>query len=202
MLSIQEQVLTTFENLKVMLRERGLDIAALDAMGPKELDALSTTQNIFTLEVNPSLSVVFYLTKMKISEFKSAMFGKSKDIEDEDIAKNDDKLVIFIFKEDVSAQNRKSINTFFKSHQVFQISELMFNVSRHSLVPKHEVMRDEAEIKDMFTRYHVKGKSQLPAIHQSDPMAKYLGLVPGDIVRITRPSPTCGSYEYFRVCVP
>lgn len=201
MLSIQEQVLMTFETLKDMLHERGVDTKTLDALGPKELDSLSTTQNIFTLVANPTINIVFYLTKMKISEFKSSMFGKSKDIEEEDIAKNNDKLVIFIFKEDVSAQNKRSINEFFKNNQVFQMSELMFNVSKHSLVPKHEVMRDQDEIKDMFARYNIKGKSQLPIIYQADPMAKYLGLVPGDIVKITRPSPTCGSYLYYRVCV-
>lgn len=201
MLSIQEQVLASFGTLQEMLRDRGVDTGALDALGPHELEGLSTSLNIFTVQVNDNLNVVYYLTKMKISEFKTAMFGKSKDIDEEDLEKYDGKTFIFIFKEDVSAQNRRSISEFFKSHQVFQISELMFNVSRHALVPAHEVMRDEEEIKQMFTKYNIKSRAQLPAIHQSDPMAKYMGMVPGDVVRITRPSPTCGSYMYYRVCV-
>ena len=201
MLSIQEQVLASFETLKDMLTDRGVSIDGLTHIGPVELEELCTTQSIFTIEVNPSLNVVYYLTKMKIAEFKSALFGKSKDVDNADIMKNDAKSFIFIFKDDISSQNRKAITEFFKKHQVFQIRRLLFNVSRHSLVPKHEVVRDDNDIKDLFERFNVKNKASLPVIHQGDQMAMYLGLVPGDIVKITRPSPTAGYYAYYRVCV-
>ena len=201
MLSTQEQVLASFVTLKQMLADRGSAAESLAALGDKELLELCSTQSIFTLEVNDTLNVVYYLTKMKIAEFKSAMFVRAKDIDEADIRKNDDKTFLFIFKEDISAQNRKSITEFFKRHQVFQITHLLFNVSQHSLVPKHVVMRDEAELQDLFARFHIKSKALLPSIQQADPMAKYLGLVPGDIVKILRPSPTAGNYNYYRVCV-
>ena len=201
MLSIQEQVLASFETLKDMLRDRNVPIDGLTHIGPTELEELCTTKSIFTIEVNPSITVVYYLTKMKIAEFKSALFGKSKDVDGADITKNDATSFIFIFKDDISSQNREAINEFFKKHQVFQIRRLLFNVSHHSLVPKHEVVRDETEIRNVFERFNIKNKASLPVIHQGDPMAMYQGLVPGDIVKITRPSPTAGYYAFYRVCM-
>ena len=42
----------------------------------------------------------------------------------------------------------------------------------------------------------------LPMIRfHEDIIARILGLVPGDIVKITRPSPQSGEYESYRVCV-
>ena len=201
MLSIQEQVVASFETVKQMLTDRGISIANIEAIGPKELCDLCTTQSIFTLEVNECLCVVYYLTKMKIAEFKSAMFGKSKDIEEDDVRKNDDKTHIFVFKDEISAQNKKSVGEFFRSHQVFQITRLLYNVSHHSLVPQHSLLKDERELQELFARMNIKSKALLPTIHQGDPMAKYMGLVPGDVIKIVRSSPTAGVYNYYRVCV-
>jgi DNA-directed RNA polymerase subunit H (RpoH/RPB5) len=202
MLAIPEQVLAAFSTLKDMLRDRGVAIDALDAIGPKDLEDLCTSQSIFTVEVNEKLRVVFFLTRMKVHDLKSSMFGKVKDIDEADIRKNDDVLHIFISKDELTALNKKSIAEYFKRHQTFTLTNLMYNVSKHSLVPKHSVVRSEEEIADITKRYNIKSKAMLPAIHQSDAMAKYLGLVPGDIVCIERPSPTTAFYKYYRICVP
>ena len=46
----------------------------------------------------------------------------------------------------------------------------------------------------------LRERSQLPFIKHSDFQAKLLGLVPGDIVLILRPSPTAGVAPYWRMC--
>jgi DNA-directed RNA polymerase subunit H (RpoH/RPB5) len=33
-------------------------------------------------------------------------------------------------------------------------------------------------------------------------IARVMGLAPGDIVKITRPSPSAGEYVSYRICVP
>ena len=48
--------------------------------------------------------------------------------------------------------------------------------------------------------YYIK-EENLPVILRDDAMARYLGLRPGEVVRILRPSPTSGTYVSYRICV-
>lgn len=84
--------------------------------------------------------------------------------------------------------------------QLFPIKELLYNVSKHEMVPKHEPIRDEKTIQEILKRYRLKSKFQLPLILSSDPMARYLALKPGQLVRIVRPSPSAGTYTLYRCC--
>lgn len=84
--------------------------------------------------------------------------------------------------------------------QMFDLRSLQFNVSRHDFVPPHEPIRDEAEIEAVLRRYRLKSRIQLPLIFSSDPMARYLGLRPGQLVRITRRSPSAGIHVLYRCC--
>lgn len=81
--------------------------------------------------------------------------------------------------------------------QVFMLKELMYNPSKHVLVPKHEKLTED-EAKAVLEKYMIKSKAQLPQIHKTDIMARWLGLRHGDVVRITRHNPTSGEYYYYR----
>ena len=84
----------------------------------------------------------------------------------------------------------------------FLIDNLVNNPAEHVLVPKHErvAVKDHEQIlKDLYAQK----KQQLPFIvFHVDMQARILGLVPGDIVKITRPSPSAGYYTEYRVCAP
>jgi len=75
-----------------------------------------------------------------------------------------------------------------------------FDIFAHELVPKHEVLSKE-DAEEVLKRYHVK-PYRLPHIKTSDPAVKAIGGKPGDIIRITRKSPTAGSSFYYRYVVP
>jgi DNA-directed RNA polymerase subunit H (RpoH/RPB5) len=87
-----------------------------------------------------------------------------------------------------------------KSIQFFEMKELVFNVTKHCLVPKHEIVPD-ASIKSILEAYRIKHRTQLPLIYASDPVARYLGLAPGQVVRVTRTSAACGETFAYRCCV-
>ena len=113
---------------------------------------------------------------------------------------------IFVFEELTTADNKllvifdKILNKIDGLLSVFMFSDLHFNPTKHHLVDKHTKLTKD-EIKDLMTHYNIKAKTQLPIILKSDPISKWLGIRPGDIVKIDRYNPNSGLTYYYRSCV-
>ena len=69
----------------------------------------------------------------------------------------------------------------------------------HIYVPKHEIMNKDEAMK-VLEKYHTK-PTEMPLIYVSDPAIRGLGVKPGDMIRITRKSPTAGESVYYRYVV-
>ena len=72
-----------------------------------------------------------------------------------------------------------------------------FDVTSHILVPKHEVC-SAAEKQRILDRYRVV-EQKFPRIPAADPAIQHLGAKPGDLIKITRNSPTAGETTFFRI---
>ena len=83
--------------------------------------------------------------------------------------------------------------------EIFTEEEMMINLVDYVLVPKHEVL-DAEKSKTFYTDFKCK-KRNMPKIFTGDPVARYFNMKPNDIVRITRPSDTAGSYISYRLVV-
>jgi DNA-directed RNA polymerase subunit H len=84
----------------------------------------------------------------------------------------------------------------------FYISHIVNNPLNHILVPKHELVPKENE-QEIMERFNMLAKSKFPLIKfHVDPIIRLLGGVPGDLVKITRPSPSAGVYEFYRLVSP
>jgi DNA-directed RNA polymerase subunit H len=73
------------------------------------------------------------------------------------------------------------------------------DVSNHILVPRHEKC-SEAEKKSLLKKYGIT-ISDLPKISVNDAAIVDMELEPGDVVRITRNSPTAGKSVFYRVVI-
>jgi len=74
--------------------------------------------------------------------------------------------------------------------------KIKFDVTTHILVPKHTKL-NKTDTKKLFERLNISIK-ELPKISIKDPTVAPLNVEPGDVVKITRPSPTAGVATYYR----
>ena len=77
--------------------------------------------------------------------------------------------------------------------------KIRINVPDHVYVPKHEIM-EKKEAEELLKRFNTK-PTELPLIFESDPAIVGLGVKPGDMIKITRKSPTAGESTFYRYVV-
>lgn len=85
--------------------------------------------------------------------------------------------------------------------EIFHISELQYNITKHSLVPYHELVTSQEEKDLIKNNYEVRDLKQLPLILSTDPMIRFIGGKPNDLVRIIRNTNHVGEHVLYRYCV-
>ena len=121
----------------------------------------------------------------------------------EQVLSKDDTLFIII-KDDMNETLINELKHIWESENIFiviqSIKRLQFNILDHALVPPHRVI-DDYEVIEIMKKYNITDKSQFPDISRFDPVAQIIGLRPGKICEIIRPSKTAIETKYYRVCV-
>ncbi len=72
-------------------------------------------------------------------------------------------------------------------------------VPDHIYVPKHEII-PKVDAEKVLEKYNCN-PTELPLIFVNDPAIMGLGVKPGDLIKITRTSPTAGESLYYRYVV-
>ena len=120
----------------------------------------------------------------------------------ETLTKNDS--LYIIIKDDPNETMINELKHIWETENIFivieNIKRLQFNILKHSLVPSHRVM-NENEVKEVMIKYNITNMSEFPDISRFDPVARVIGLRPGQVCHILRPSKTAILTNYYRVCV-
>jgi DNA-directed RNA polymerase subunit H (RpoH/RPB5) len=115
--------------------------------------------------------------------------------------------IIFILSEQFhDLYNQLAVSAWGKKEKVrisfFCLKNLISNPSKHILVPPHRKLSPD-ETQEVLKNLHMRSVNEFPHIKfHFDMQARVLGLVPGDVVEIQRPSETAGIYTFYRVCMP
>ena len=112
--------------------------------------------------------------------------------------------LFIIIKDDPNETLINELKHIWESEGIFIIVEsikrLQFNILEHILVPPHRVLT-ESEVIEVMKKYNVVNKTQFPDISRFDPVARVIGLRPGQLCHIIRPSKTAIETNYYRICV-
>jgi len=195
-----------------ILEERGYDVSKYRKFSPAEATAAATSF--------PSLS--FKVSKKddetKVCDVRYANISRQKldtffdDIDDDD-SENTEVIVMmegpitdahhvvalkqYMKMKESGEKERRKLRVSF-----FSIQMLVINPMKHVLVPKHQIV-DPSYHKELMDSMYITSKSKFPEIKfHIDPIARCIGAVPGDIIKITRPSSSAGEAIIYRVCAP
>lgn len=143
----------------------------------------------------------FYLTKMirpaNIQEMIDDLFNL------EEILTKEDTLFI-ITKDEMNETIISELKHIWEKDGIFivieNIKRLQYNILNHSLVPEHTIISDK-NVDEVMKKYNIKNKTEFPDISRFDPVARVIGMRPGNVCKIIRPSKTAITTEYYRVCI-
>lgn len=189
------EIIKAYGTIRSMLKDRETPGCEedLESLSSEDIVAAAGNLTVFHVDLpNCKHRILFDLAV----RFKLVDVRKSLEASDTEL----DVVILVVYNKPTTAAH-KSINELKRDIQIFTLGELQYNVTEHELVPHHAPIRAEQQIREILRRYQLPDRYKLPLIPSTDPVARYLALKPGQIVCITRPSPSCGLYKSYRCCM-
>ena len=186
-----------------ILEERGFDISEYSNFSINELNIIIQNNQLDMMvndKNNKKVYIRYHINKAirqnNISEYIDDLFNIENIL-----TKNDD--LIIIIKEEPNDTIEKIVKDTWIKYQIYlsiiNIKRLQFNILKHSLVPKHIILSQEEEI-EFKKKYNIQKNTEIPDISYLSPVCQVLGVRPGNICKIIRPSRTSINSEFYRIC--
>ena len=192
------------KNLLEILGTRGYDVSAYTGFSMNEVNTMATTKQLDILvRKEPSQHVVYikyHLAKVlrqnNVHEYIEELYQV-----DQVLGKSDD--LIIMVKDEPNDSLIKILRNIWEQEGYFvtvlPLARLQFNILQHTLVPPHRKLSDEEEL-NIRVKYNITRDSEIPDISRFSPVAQVIGLRPGDMCEITRPSKTGMLAPFYRIC--
>ena len=185
-----------------ILKKRGFDVDDWTGFSINEIQTLYNNKQLDILveSSNKKIYVKYHLaTRLGYSH----IYEYIDDLFDvEEILKDNDELII-ITKDKINQTTKNIVEEIFikdkKFINIYNLHDYLFNILEHKMVPQHIILSEDDKNKTKI-RYNILEDSQFPEISRHDPVAKAIGLRPGELCKIIRSSPTAVETEYYRLC--
>jgi len=200
------QLYKSRETLINILKNIGYDTTGYDNFTSNEIRSMLNNKQLDLLLERPNNKI--YIKYFNIVGKKLQKTNIRNMIDDlfyiENILnKKNDKLMIITNEDanDTLVSNLKDLWEQEHIHiMIISIKRLQFNILNHSLVPKHIILNND-EKEEFYTKYNIMSDKQIPEISRFDPVSQVIGIEPGNICKIIRPSKTAITSNYYRICV-
>jgi len=153
------------------------------------------------LKRKPKIYIRYYLAKSLRPQNLQEMIDDLFNVE-EILSKYD--TLFIVVKDEVNETLINALKHIWEQDKIFiviqNLKRLQFNILKHVLVPPHRVLSN-SEVLKVKTRYNIMSDSQFPDISRFDPVAQAIGIRPGQVCEIIRPSKTAISAPYYRICM-
>ena len=183
------------------LKNQGYNVSPYESFGINEVHSMLQTATLDMFLENETRKVyVHYFTgkSFKLKDIRQT----ADELLATQLTKND--TIIFITQEDGNDTIKENVKQIWEEEGIFVImlciKKLQYNVLEHSLVPLHKIITMK-EIEEIMEKYKMKDISLFPEISRFDAVALSIGMRPGEICRISRPSKTSIISYYYRLCV-
>jgi DNA-directed RNA polymerase subunit H (RpoH/RPB5) len=201
------QIIENFQsrkNIIDLLEEQKYDVAQYKDFGINDVNTLFQTKQMDMLLTKPSSAkktyVKYHLAKslrpVNLYEYMEDLYTL-----DEVLTKKDD--LIVIIKDEPNDTIRKTLTNIWEQDGIFviviNIKRLQYNIMKHQLVPPHIVLTSD-EATEFKRRYNITDDLQIPDISRFSPVSQLIGIRPGEICKILRPSKTAIRTEFYRIC--
>jgi DNA-directed RNA polymerase subunit H (RpoH/RPB5) len=202
------QIIETFNSRKTiidLLEAQKYDVSQYKDFGINEVNTLFETKQMDMLlrktSEDKKVYVKYHLAKslrpVNLYEYIEDLFTL-----EEVLTKKDD--LVVIMKDEPNDTIRKTLMNIWEQDGIFviviNIKRLQYNIMNHALVPPHIVLTKE-EADEVKRKYNILDDSQLPDLSRFSPVSQVIGIRPGDLCRIFRPSKTAIKAEFYRVCL-
>jgi DNA-directed RNA polymerase subunit H (RpoH/RPB5) len=192
------------------LKRQGFNVADYESFSIHEVNAMYQAKQmdmLFKKDDTSKKTYVKYHTGKAIHLEKSirpvSIYEYIEDLFtlEEILTKNDD--LIIIISEEPNETIEKTLRHIWEQDGIFvnviSSKRLQYNILEHDLVPPHVVLSlaDGLAIKQ---KYNIMTDKQMPDISRFSPVAQLIGIRPGDICKIIRPSKTAIQTEFYRIC--
>lgn len=194
------------------MKNQGYDISEYEGFSVNEVNTMKTNNQLDMIlekkqasegdkSENKKIYIKYYLAKAlrpnNLQEMIDDLF-----IVEEVLTKKDTLLIVV--KDEINETMLNSVKHIWESEKIFIILQplkrLQFNILEHILVPPHKVLSEDRKIA-IKTKYNILHDNQFPEISRFDPVAQAIGIRPGEVCEIIRPSKTAISAPYYRICV-
>lgn len=209
--SLISSVYKSRSTLLDLMKMQGYDVSEYEGFSVNEINTMKLNNQLdMILEKNKEsedtkrkskIYIRYYLAKSLRPQNLQEMIDDLFNIE-EVLTKDD--ILFIVVKDDVNETLSNALKHIWEQEKIFiviqNLKRLQFNILKHKLVPPHQVLTT-AETAVIRTRYNIMSDGQFPDISRFDPVAQAIGIRPGQVCEIIRPSKTAISAPYYRICM-